>query len=403
MPARSTPSCACSRTSRGRFVGKRILPHFFLEDVMGEEGLHACLYLIAIDMEMEPLPGFEYASWETGYGDFKMIPDMSTLRLVPWLEKTAMVICDVADEHTGELVEVAPRTILKRQVERAKQAGYTFKTGSELEFYLFKESYDEAAQKRYQDLQPELAVHHGLPHAPDHQGRVADPPDPQQHVRRGDPDRVLEGRVRQGPARDQHHLRRRARDGRLPRDLQARREGDRRVERRRDHVHGEMDDGRGRFVVPHARERLERGRERVADVERRRPEPHVRDVWSLPRRVDVDGTGDGVDVRAVRELVQAVPARILGADGDPVEPRQPDVWIPGGRRAQRVSRGVPHPRRRREPVPGLRRNDRERTPRDREQGRVPAAVRGERLRVEGRGSRPLVAPRGDRRRWRPPR
>ena len=142
---------------QGRFVGKRILPHFFLEEVMGDEGLHACLYLIAIDMEMEPLPGFEYASWETGYGDFKMIPDMATLRLVPWLEKTAMVICDVADEHTGELVEVGPRTILKRQVERAQAAGYTFKTGSELEFYLFKDSYEEAATKRYQDLQPSSA------------------------------------------------------------------------------------------------------------------------------------------------------------------------------------------------------------------------------------------------------
>ena len=83
-----------------------------------------------------------------------MIPDMSTLRLVPWLEKTAMVICDVADEHTSELVEVAPRTILRRQVERATAAGYTFKTGSELEFYLFKESYEEAAAKRYQGIQP---------------------------------------------------------------------------------------------------------------------------------------------------------------------------------------------------------------------------------------------------------
>src|ERR687896_2401923 len=139
---------------QGRFVGKRILPHFFLEDVMGEEGLHACLYLIAIDMEMEPLPGFEYASWETGYGDFKMIPDLATMRLVPWLEKTAMVICDVADEHTSELVEVADRQILKRQEEVAKEAGFTFMGGSELEFYLFKESFEEAAQKRYHELRP---------------------------------------------------------------------------------------------------------------------------------------------------------------------------------------------------------------------------------------------------------
>jgi glutamine synthetase len=139
---------------QGRFVGKRILPQFFLEEVLGEEGLHACLYLITVDMEMEPLPGFQYATWETGYGDFKMIPDLSTMRMVPWIDKTAMVICDIADEHTGELVEVAPRTILRRQVERASAAGYTIKAGSELEFYLFKESFEEAAGKRYQDLTP---------------------------------------------------------------------------------------------------------------------------------------------------------------------------------------------------------------------------------------------------------
>jgi glutamine synthetase len=139
---------------QGRFMGKRIVPGFFLEEVLGEEGLHACLYLLAIDMEMEPLPDYKYASWETGYGDFRLIPDLATLRLVPWIEKTAMVICDIADEETGEPVEVAPRQILKRQVERATQAGYTFKGGSELEFYLFKDTFEEAAQKRYQDLRP---------------------------------------------------------------------------------------------------------------------------------------------------------------------------------------------------------------------------------------------------------
>jgi glutamine synthetase len=63
---------------QGRFMGKRILPDFFIEEILGEEGLHACLYLLAADMEMEPLPGYEYASWDTGYGDFKMVPDVST-------------------------------------------------------------------------------------------------------------------------------------------------------------------------------------------------------------------------------------------------------------------------------------------------------------------------------------
>lgn len=139
---------------QGRFMGKRVVPHFFLDEVLGDEGLHACLYLLAIDMEMEPLPGYKYASWETGYGDFRMVPDLATLRICPWLEKTAMVICDIADEETGEPVEVAPRQILKRQMERARKAGFTIKTGSELEFYLFRDGYDTIADGGYRDLRP---------------------------------------------------------------------------------------------------------------------------------------------------------------------------------------------------------------------------------------------------------
>jgi glutamine synthetase len=139
---------------QGRYMGKRVVPHFFLEEILGDEGLHACLYLLAVDMEMEPLPGYRYASWETGYGDFRMVPDVSTLRLVPWLEKTAMVICDVADEETGEPVEVSPRQILKRQIERAAAAGYTPKMGSELEFYLFRDSFEELAEREYRGARP---------------------------------------------------------------------------------------------------------------------------------------------------------------------------------------------------------------------------------------------------------
>jgi glutamine synthetase len=139
---------------QGRFMGKRVVPEFFLKEILGEEGLHACLYLLAIDMEMEPLPGYQYASWETGYGDFRMVPDMSTIRVVPWIEKTAMVICDIADEETGEPVEVAPRQILKRQIERAQAAGFTSKTGSELEFYLFRDSFEDLAERGYREARP---------------------------------------------------------------------------------------------------------------------------------------------------------------------------------------------------------------------------------------------------------
>jgi glutamine synthetase len=139
---------------QGRFMGKRVLPDFFLEEILGEEGLHACLYLLAIDMEMEPLPGYEYASWDTGYGDFRMVPDMSTLRICPWLEKTAMVICDIADEEDGSPVIVSPRQILKDQISKAAEMGFTVKTGSELEFYLFRDSYTDIADGGYRNLRP---------------------------------------------------------------------------------------------------------------------------------------------------------------------------------------------------------------------------------------------------------
>ena len=140
---------------QGRFMGKRVTGDFFVHDLLeGEGAIHACNYLLAVDMEMEPLPGYAYANWDTGYGDLKAIPDLSTLRVIPWLEKTALVICDVFDEETGEPIAVAPRTILKRQLERAKAAGYTVKTGSELEFYLFKDSFEEAADKGYRGMVP---------------------------------------------------------------------------------------------------------------------------------------------------------------------------------------------------------------------------------------------------------
>jgi glutamine synthetase len=140
---------------QGRFMGKRVLPDFFLEEILGEEGLHACLYLLAIDMEMEPLPGYAYASWDTGYGDFRMVPDVSTLRWCPWLEKTVMVICDVTDEDDAtKPVSVSPRQILKDQIARAAEAGYLIKTGSELEFYLFQDSYRDIAAGGYRDLRP---------------------------------------------------------------------------------------------------------------------------------------------------------------------------------------------------------------------------------------------------------
>src|SRR5438105_13411449 len=135
---------------QGRFMGKRVTGDYFVRDILeGEGAIHACNYLLAVDMEMEPLPGYRDFNWESGYGDLKAVPDMATLRRIPWLEKTALVICDALDEETDEPIAVSPRQILKRQLERAREAGFRVKTASEVEFYLFKDSFDDAAAKGY--------------------------------------------------------------------------------------------------------------------------------------------------------------------------------------------------------------------------------------------------------------
>jgi glutamine synthetase len=138
--------------SFGRLMGKRLVARFFLESV-AHHGLHACIYLFTVDIDMEPLPGFKLTSWERGYGDMKLVPDLSTLRLTPWLARTALVFCDVYAED-GQPIEEAPRWMLRRQVERAATMGYVVKTAAELELYCFKESFAEARAKRYHDLTP---------------------------------------------------------------------------------------------------------------------------------------------------------------------------------------------------------------------------------------------------------
>jgi glutamine synthetase len=137
----------------GRLLGKRIAGPFFVNEVI-EHGVHTCNYLLACDMEMEPMPGYRFASWEQGYGDIHCRPDWDTLRRATWLDKTAIVFCDVFDEDTGDVVEIAPRTVLKRQMDRARAAGFLPMGGAELEMFIFQETYESAQQKGFQGLQP---------------------------------------------------------------------------------------------------------------------------------------------------------------------------------------------------------------------------------------------------------
>ena len=140
---------------QGRLMGKRMHAEFFVEEDLAEHGIEGCNYLLANDMEMDPVPGYRLANWDQGYGDFVLVPEPATLRRIPWLEATALVLSDVA-WHDGSPVEPSPRQVLKRQVERARALGFEPMFGSELEFYLFKETYAEAHAKRYQDLTPSV-------------------------------------------------------------------------------------------------------------------------------------------------------------------------------------------------------------------------------------------------------
>ena len=137
----------------GRFMGKRFDAEFFLEDAV-ENGTHCCDYLVTVDMEMEPVSGYEYTNWERGYGDFHLVPDFNTLRKVSWLERSAMVLCDVKENKTHELTEVAPRSMLRKQVDSAKELGFIAKAGSELEYFIFQNSFQEAAENGYTELKP---------------------------------------------------------------------------------------------------------------------------------------------------------------------------------------------------------------------------------------------------------
>jgi glutamine synthetase len=144
----------CFTDMQGRLMGKRVEGEFFLHDAVSH-GIEACNYLLALDMEMDPVPGYAMANWEKGYGDFHLVPDLETLRRIPWLDRTALVLCDLTWED-GSPVAESPRQVLKRQVERALERGYAPMFGSELEFYLLKESFADAHERHYRNLTPSI-------------------------------------------------------------------------------------------------------------------------------------------------------------------------------------------------------------------------------------------------------
>jgi len=137
---------------QGRLLGKRFHVQNFIDTAFDET--HCCNYLLATDFEMATPDGYASTSWSSGYGDYVMKPDMSTLRITPWAEGAAMIFCDVQDHHTHADVPHSPRAILKRQIKRLAALGYTCTAATELEFFVYRETYEQAREKNYQSLTP---------------------------------------------------------------------------------------------------------------------------------------------------------------------------------------------------------------------------------------------------------
>ena len=197
---------------QGRLMGKRFQAEFFLESAHKET--HSCNYLLATDFEMETVPGYKSTSWAAGYGDYVMKADLGTLRRTPWMEGTALVLADVLDHHHHQDVPHSPRAVLKRQIARLKELGYEAMMASELEFFLFRESYEALQRAGLSRADAGQPLQRGLSHLPDHEGGGCDAGDPHRAERRRDPGRELQGRGECRAGGDQRPLCRRAGIGR---------------------------------------------------------------------------------------------------------------------------------------------------------------------------------------------
>ena len=372
---------ACFTDMQGRLMGKRLDAEFFLaENESGHPG-EGCNYLLALEMEMDPVPGYAIASWERGYGDFGLRPDLSTLRRIPWHEATVMVQCDV-EWHDGSPVVPSPRQVLKAQVEKARALGLEPMFGSELEFFLFRESYDEAHARHYHDLTP------SVPYILDYHILAASFDEPFLRAIRMSmkaAGMVVESSKGEAWA-GQHEINFRFQDAlRAADDHVVYKTGAKEIAHQRGCSVTFMAKPHHEWVGSSCHIHslaLARRRERV----RRR----VGALPALPRRTDRVPGRPGDLRRAGRELVQALCGRQLGPDHARVGLRQPHVRLP--RRGARLGHAArdADPRRRREPVPRVRRPPRRRAARDRGEARARAGVRGQRVRV-GRGPVPARA------------
>jgi hypothetical protein len=312
---------------QGRLVGKRFQAEFFVAGA--HEETHACDYLLADDIDMEPVPGYAAANWAKGYGDFILKPDMATLRRIPWLEGTALVLADVLDHHHHG-VPHSPRQILQKQAARLEDMGFKAFCASELEFYLFDESYESAAQKRF----------HGLKTAG---GYIED-----YHILQTTKEEGVMRAIRKG-----------LQAAGIPVENSKGEWGPGQEEINVRYADALTMADRHVFFLPHPHVALGQGGDNAAVLRSESGVRHVRHHAQLHGGADPLREGHHVFPRALHQLLQAVPGRHIRADQDCLEPRQQDRRVPPVRRGHEGhSVRVPDRRRGPEPVSRLCRADR---------------------------------------------
>ena len=319
----------------GRLLGKRFDAEMFVDDIV-EEGAHACDYLLTTDMEMEPVPGYNFASWELGYGDFHLVPDFRTLRIASWLEKSAFVLCDLKNEKTHEYVAVAPRSILRRQLDAAQALGYQRFAASGARALPLPQELSRSARAGLSRSDARRLVSRGLSHPPGHAHRRLPRGGPTASKASGVPVENLERRMGPGPARSQRALRRSARHGRPPRRVQAMHEGARRRGGLQRDFHGEVHLRPGRLELPHPFQPLARRAKRVSRETDPRPGAMLRRFPLVSRRLDRARARRHGVLRADDQLLQALRRRLVGADAARVELRQPHRRFSRRRRRARA-------------------------------------------------------------------
>ena len=323
---------------QGRLQGKRLHAQYFLDDVLAH-GTEGCNYLLAVDVDMNTVPGYAISSWDTGYGDMVFDLDLDTIRLLPWLPGTALVQCDLSGMD-GTPVAAVPADGAQATGRTGRRRGLLGVCGNGAGVHPLRGQLRERLGQKLCRPDPGQSVQRRLLRARYQPGRAAAARHPQRHVRRRDDGRVGEGRVQLRPARDRLPLRRCAGHGRQPRGLQERGQGDRRPARRVADLHGEVRRAGGQ-LLPHpplaARHRRRPG-------VRRRP-ARIAPVPPLRRRHPRHAARVHPAVRAEHQLLQALCRRVVRADHRRLGSGQPHLRHPAGRSRRRFPAGEPRSRR----------------------------------------------------------